>query len=304
MIHHNDSSRRDIGSDGHSEATDDRFTAALGGLVASVYLKLKHDFPDFFTIRDLKRATEAVTLFLEAGLSEKDAFVEACHYGFTRIQPENEPIIRSIVEEQQNIKAVLKDFEPLDFTSESPQLPALVTSLSEGVSSFVELLITFTASPRIKPLLHILSALVSAPDKRTQIVGRKITYDVLVADFLRDLIIEELEDELTDTAWTARQATVAVLTSLSGERIREGNAVDTSLLELLLRDESWAVRQATAEALGTVYPALIQRGTDVDLKALEAALSDRSWVVRKTAANALGTVYPALIEHGDAVEMA
>ena len=244
-----------------------------------------------------------MTLFLEAGLSEKDAFVEACHYGFTRIQPENEPIIRSIVEEQQNIKAVLKDFEPLDFTSESPQLPALVTSLSEGVSSFVELLITFTASPRIKPFLRVLSALVSPPDKRTQIVGRKIAYDVLVADFLRDLIIEELEDELTDTAWTARQAAVAVLASLYSERIGEGKVVDTSLLELLLRDESWAVRQATAEALGTVYPALIQRDTDVDLKALEAALSDRSWVVRKTAANALGTVYPALIEHGNAVEI-
>ena len=296
-------SRRDTRSDGPSEATDDRFTAALGALIAGVYLKLKHDFPDLFTIRDLKRATEAVTLFLEAGLSEKDAFVEACHYGFTRIQPENEPIIRSIVEEQQNIKAVLKDFEPLDFTSESPQLPALVTSLSEGVSSFVELLITFTASPRIKPFLRVLSALVSPPDKRTQIVGRKIAYDVLVADFLRDLIIEELEDELTDTAWTARQAAVAVLASLYSERIREGKVVDTSLLELLLRDESWAVRQATAEALGTVYPALIQRDTDVDLKALEAALSDRSWVVRKTAANALGTVYPALIEHGNAVEI-
>jgi MoxR-like ATPase/HEAT repeat protein len=251
----------------------------------------------------LKRATEAVTLFLEAGLSEKDAFVEACHYGFTRIQPENEPIIRSIVEEQQNIKAVLKDFEPLDFTSVSPQLPALVTSLSEGVSSFVELLITFTASPRIKPFLRVLSALVSPPDKRTQIVGRKIAYDVLVADFLRDLIIEELEDELTDTAWTARQAAVAVLASLYSERIGGGKVVDTSLLELLLRDESWAVRQATAEALGTVYPALIQRDTDVDLKALEAALSDRSWVVRKTAANALGTVYPPLIEHGNAVEI-
>ena len=296
-------SRRDTRSDGPSEATDDRFTAALGALIAGVYLKLKHDFPDLFTIRDLKRATEAVTLFLEAGLSEKDAFVEACHYGFTRIQPENEPIIRSIVEEQQNIKAVLKDFEPLDFTSESPQLPALVTSLSEGVSSFVELLITFTASPRIKPFLRVLSALVSPPDKRTQIVGRKIAYDVLVADFLRDLIIEELEDELTDTAWTARQAAVAVLASLYSERIGEGKVVDTSLLELLLRDESWAVRQATAEALGTVYPALIQRDTDVDLKALEAALSDRSWVVRKTAANALGTVYPALIEHGNAVEI-
>ena len=244
-----------------------------------------------------------MTLFLEAGLSEKDAFVEACHYGFTRIQPENEPIIRSIVEEQQNIKAVLKDFEPLDFTSESPQLPALVTSLSEGVSSFVELLITFTASPRIKPFLRVLSALVSPPDKRTQIVGRKIAYDVLVADFLRDLIIEELEDELTDTAWTARQAAVAVLASLYSERIGGGKVVDTSLLELLLRDESWAVRQATAEALGTVYLALIHRDTDVDLKALEAALSDRSWVVRKTAANALGTVYPALIEHGNAVEI-
>ncbi|MGD0172715.1 MAG: HEAT repeat domain-containing protein [Halobacteriota archaeon] len=304
MIHPNESSRRDARSDGPSQATDDRFTAALGALIAGVYLKLKHDFPDFFTIRDLKRATEAVTLFLEAGLSEKDAFVEACHYGFTRIRPDNEPIIRSIVEEQQNIKAVLTDFEPLDLTSQAPQLPMLVTSLSEGVSSFVGILITFTASPRTKAVLSLLSALVSAPDKRTQIVGRKIAYDVLVVDFLRDIIVEELEGELTDTAWTARQAAVAVLVSVYDERIRDGKAVDTSLLELMLRDESWAVRQATAEALGTIYPALIQRGTDVDLNALEVALSDRSWVVRKTTANALGTVYAALIEHGNAVEMA
>ncbi len=303
MTHPGDSSRRDTRSDGPSQAADDRFTVALGALIAGVYLKLKHDFPDFFTIRDLKRATEAVTLFLEAGLSEKDAFVEACHYGFTRIQPENEPIIRSIVEEQQNIKAVLNDFEPLDLTSQAPQLPALVTSLSEGVSSFVELLMTFAASPSIKPFLRLLSALVTAPDKRTQIVGREIAYHVLVADFLRDIIVEELEAELINAAWNARQAAVAVLASLYNERIREGKAVDTSLLELSLRDESWAVRQATAEALGTVYPALIQRGTDVDLKALEAALSDRSWVVRKTAANALGTVYPALIQRGNAVEM-
>ena len=303
MTHPGDSSRRDTRSDGPSQAADDRFTVALGALIAGVYLKLKHDFPDFFTIRDLKRATEAVTLFLEAGLSEKDAFVEACHYGFTRIQPENEPIIRSIVEEQQNIKAVLNDFEPLDLTSQAPQLPALVTSLSEGVSSFVELLMTFAASPSIKPFLRLLSALVTAPDKRTQIVGREIAYHVLVADFLRDIIVEELEAELINAAWNARQAAVAVLASLYNERIREGIAVDTSLLELSLRDESWAVRQATAEALGTVYPALIKRGTDVDLKALEAALSDRSWVVRKTAANALGTVYPALIQRGNAVEM-
>ncbi len=245
-----------------------------------------------------------MTLFLEAGLSEKDAFVEACHYGFTRIRPENEPIIRSIIEEQQNIKAVLTDFEPLDLTSQAPQLPALITSLSEGVSSFVEILITFTTSPSLKALLSLLYALVSASDKRTQIVGRKIAYHVLVADFLRDIIVEELEGELTDTAWTARQAAVAELASLYQERIRDGKAVDTSLFGLLLRDESWAVRQATAEALGTVYPALIQRGMDVDLKALEAALSDRSWVVRKTTANALGTVYAELIEHGNAVEMA
>jgi MoxR-like ATPase/HEAT repeat protein len=252
----------------------------------------------------LKRATEAVTLFLESGLSEKDAFVEACRYGFMRIRPENEKIIRSIVEEQQNIKAVLTDFEPLDLTSQAPQLPALVTSLSEGVSSFVEMLMTFAANPRIKQFLSVLYGLVSASDIRTQIVGRKIAYQVLVADFLRDVILEELEGELTDAAWTARQAAVAVLASVYKERIREGKAVDTSLLELLLRDESWAVRQATAEALGTVYAALIQRGTDVDLKALEAALSDRSWVVRKTTANALGTVYAALIEHGNAVQMA
>src|SRR5659263_92841 len=71
----------------HSQTTEDRFSDELGALVARVYLKLKQDFPELFTIRDLKRATEALTLFLESGLSEKDAFVDTCHYAFTQIQP-------------------------------------------------------------------------------------------------------------------------------------------------------------------------------------------------------------------------
>src|SRR5674476_1634147 len=70
----------------HSQTTEDRFSDELGALVARVYLKLKQDFPELFTIRDLKRATEALTLFLESGLSEKDAFVDTCPVSYTHLR--------------------------------------------------------------------------------------------------------------------------------------------------------------------------------------------------------------------------
>src|SRR5674476_601136 len=165
-----------------SQTIHDRFSEELGALIAHVYLKLKQDFPELFTIRDLKRATEALVLFLDSGLSEKDAFVAVGNYAFAQIQ---------------------------------------------------------------------------------------------------------LEEELTDMAWTARQAAVVVLATLYGDRIAGGKNTDWHLLETLLRDDAWAVRQATVEALSNIYPTLIQRDVDVDLKGLEAALKDRSWVVRKATVNAL-----------------
>src|SRR5659263_758062 len=76
----------------HSQTIHDRFSEELGALIARVYLKLKQDFTELFTIRDLKRATEALVLFLDSGLSEKDAFVDVCNYAFTQIQPESEGI--------------------------------------------------------------------------------------------------------------------------------------------------------------------------------------------------------------------
>src|SRR5665647_517490 len=100
----------------HSQTIDDRFSEELGSLIAHVYLKLKQDFPGLFTIRDLKRATEALALFLDSGLSEKDAFVDVCNYAFTQIQLESEGIVRSIIEQDSYIKAVLPDFEPRDLT--------------------------------------------------------------------------------------------------------------------------------------------------------------------------------------------
>src|SRR5659263_723447 len=125
-----------------SQTIHDRFSEELGALIAHVYLKLKQDFPELFTIRDLKRATEALTLFLESGISEKDAFVDTCHYAFTQIQPKSDGIVRSILEQDEDIKAVLPDFEPRDLTSLVPRLPALVTSISAGLNSFLQVLVT------------------------------------------------------------------------------------------------------------------------------------------------------------------
>jgi len=241
---------------------------------------------------------------LESGLTEKDAFVEACHYGFTQIQQDSEGIIRAIIEEDENIKAVLADFEPRDLISQAPRLPALVTSISAGMNSFMEILITDSESPSVKALLSLLNSLASASNKQTRITARKIAYGLLSDNSLRDVILDELEDELTDAAWAARQAAVAVLASLFCDRIREGRQIDMRLLEMMLRDEAWAVRQATVEALSNIYPVLIQRGVDVDLKGLEASLNDRSWVVRKATASALGDVYAALIERGRPIDIA
>jgi MoxR-like ATPase/HEAT repeat protein len=287
-----------------TQTTEDRFTDDLGALVARVYLKLKQDFPELFTIRDLKRTTEALTLFLESGLTEKDAFVEACHYGFTQIQQESEGIIQAIIEQDKNIKAVLPDFEAQDLTSQTPRLPTLVTSVSVGLNSFMQNLIAYSESSKVKALLSTLNSLVNATDKQTRIAAMKIAYDLFFEDSLRDIILEELAEELTDTAWTARQAAIRVFASLFCDRIVEGRQISAYLLETLLRDEAWAVRQATVEALGNIYPVLIERGADVNLKGLEAALNDRSWVVRKATASALGAVYAALIERGKKTDVA
>ncbi len=288
----------------HSQTTEDRFSDELGALIARVYLKLKQDFPELFTIRDLKRATEALTLFLESGLSEKNAFVDVCQYAFTQIQPESEEIVRSIIEQDKNIKAVLPDFEPRDLTSLTPSLPALATSISAGLNSFLQILVTYSESPTAKALLTMLNNLVNATDKQTRITARKIAYDLLFDDSLRDIILEELEENLTDAAWTARQAAVVVLASLFCDRIRNGKQIDLYLFETLLHDNAWAVRQATIEALSNIYPTLIQKDIDVDLKGLEAALQDRSWVVRKATMSALSRVYAARIERGIKTDVA
>jgi MoxR-like ATPase/HEAT repeat protein len=272
-------------------------------LIARVFLTLKHDFPDIFTIRDLKRATEAMTLFLEAGLAEKSAFIEACHYGFTQTQPENDRIISTIIKEQDTIKGVIPDFEPQDLTSKALLLPALVTSVSAGVSRFIGQLSTFANTSDVKEILSTLSTLTNASDKQTWIVGRRIAYRLLRDESVRDIILGELEDELTHAGWAVRQAAVDALTVLFEDRAKEGKPVATHLLEQLLRDEAWAVRQATVNALGSIYPILIERGVDVDPKGLETTLRDRSWVVRKAAANSLGRVYAALIERGREVDL-
>ncbi|MGZ8875974.1 MAG: HEAT repeat domain-containing protein, partial [Halobacteriota archaeon] len=275
----------------HSQTTEDRFSDELGALVARVYLKLKQDFPELFTIRDLKRATEALTLFLESGLSEKDAFVDTCHYAFTQIQPESDGIVRSILEQDGDIKAVLPDFEPRDLTSLIPRLPALVTSISAGLNSFLQVLVTHSESPTVKTLLNMLNDMASATNKPTRITARKIAYDLLFDDSLRDVILEELEGDLTDAVWTVRQGAVVVLASLFCDRVREGKQIDLYLLETMLHDDAWAVRESVVEALSNIYPTLIRRNVDVDLNGLEAALQDRSWVVRKATVSALSHVY-------------
>ncbi|HYB59439.1 MAG TPA: hypothetical protein VEB88_04235, partial [Candidatus Acidoferrales bacterium] len=173
-MHHDDSLIRHAKNKTRStaKATEDRFTDELEALIARIFLSLKRDFPDLFTIRDLKRATEAMALFLEAGLAEKAAFVEACHYGFTQIQQENDRIIAAIIKEQDTIKAVISDFEPNDLTSEALLLPALVTSVSAGVSRFIEQLKSFAHTPDVKEILGTLGTLVNASDKQTWILGR------------------------------------------------------------------------------------------------------------------------------------
>ncbi|MGZ4930624.1 MAG: HEAT repeat domain-containing protein, partial [Halobacteriota archaeon] len=249
-------------------------------------------------MRDLKRATEVLAWLLNAGLSQTDAFIESCHYGFTQIEQDGASVIQSIMEERGSIQTVLPEFKSLSVTPSALQSSLLISSISEGIAPFITRLADECQEPRTKALLGLLSTLIRAEDAEARIAGRTTAYGALANDFIHTLILRELEGGLADHTWYTRQITVHALSALYQARIANEEEADVYPIEPLLHDEAWAVRQATVEALGAIYPAIISRGDNANVGALEGALHDRSWVVRKATARALGNVYGALIEQG------
>ena len=118
-------------------------------LLAKIYIKLKQEYPDTFSLRDLKRAAEVLPLLSQMKLAQKDIFIETCNYAFLQAQEENLDIIDSIVSLQDEIKEVFRDFIPSDLSLQPLSISTVISSIPENLDSFLNALIKYTESADI-----------------------------------------------------------------------------------------------------------------------------------------------------------
>jgi MoxR-like ATPase/HEAT repeat protein/Mg-chelatase subunit ChlD len=271
-------------------------------LLAKIYTKLKQEYPDTFSLRDLKRAAEVLSLLSQLKLTQKDVFIETCNYAFLQAQEENLDIIDSIVLLQDEIKEVFRDFIPSDLSLQPLSLSTVISSIPENLDSFLNALIKYTESSDIAATLSFVHSLNASSDVQSQITGKKIAYNVLTNVAIRRVVQEELELGLTDRAWATRQLTAETLVDVYSELIVRKNTELTGL-EKLLEDRAWAVRKAAVTALGAIYPQMIHHGKAVNLAMIQQMLVDRDYDVRQTVIEALQAIYLALINEGQNVNI-
>ncbi len=271
-------------------------------LLAKIYIKLKQEYPDTFSLRDLKRAAEVLPLLSQMKLAQKDIFIETCNYAFLQAQEENLDIIDSIVSLQDEIKEVFRDFIPSDLSLQPLSISTVISSIPENLDSFLNALIKYTESADIAATLSFVQSLNASSDVQSQITGKKIAYNVLTNVAIRRVVQEELELGLIDQAWAIRQLTAEALVDVYSELNMSEN-VDLTGLQKLLEDRAWAVRKAAVTALDKIYPQMIHHGKAVNLAVIHQLLADRDYDVRQTVIEALKAIYLALISEGQDVNV-
>lgn len=271
-------------------------------LLAKIYVKLKHDYPDTFSLRDLKRAAEVLSLLSQMKLAEKDVFTETCNYAFMQAQEENLDIINSIAALQDEIREVFSDFIPSHLSIQPLSISTLISSIPENLDSFLSTLIKYTKSGEATTALSFIKNMNASSKAQLQIIGKKVAYKVLTNVAIRRVIQEELELGLTDQAWAVRQLAAETLTDVYRELGKSEN-INLTSLEKLLEDRAWAVRKAAVTALGTIYPDMIHYGKAVNLVMIQQRLADTDYEVREAAINALQDIYLALVGEGQDVKV-
>jgi len=267
-------------------------TLDLSEILSQVYLSLRENFPQF-NIRHLKRASEALK-FLN-NLSPKQALVEILNYGFVQIE-ERERVIEVILNHPL-VQEKFPDLKRDDFETLSEQTPSI-----SAIPVNIDELVSFIARPvldqELKEALFLLSRLLSHRDKLIVIPAMGIAFRVLPSDVLREIIIDELENMLTEKDWHLRQTATRTLGEIYTYLLTAGQRKYLKKLEDLLHRDDWHVQTTAAHILASVYILLIKEGQNGNLAKLKNMIKNRCPEIGIIAINALTEVYLDFIKKG------
>ena len=267
-------------------------TLDLSEILSQVYLSLRENFPQF-NIRHLKRASEALK-FLN-NLSPKQALVEILNYGFVQIE-ERERVIEVILNHPL-VQEKFPDLKRDDFETLSEQTPS-ISAIPVNIDELVSFIARLVLDQELKEALFLLSRLLSHRDKLIVIPAMGIAFRVLPSDVLREIIIDELENMLTEKDWHLRQTATRTLGEIYTYLLTAGQRKYLKKLEDLLHKDDWHVQTTAAHILASVYILLIKEGQNGNLAKLKNMIKNRCPEIGIIAINALTEVYLDFIKEG------
>jgi len=267
-------------------------TLDLSEILSQIYLSLRENFPQF-NIRHLKRASEALK-FLN-NLSPKQALVEILNYGFVQIE-ERERVIEVILNHPL-VQEKFPDLKRDDFETLSEQTPS-ISAIPVNIDELVSFIGRLILDQELKEALFLLSRLLSHRDKLIVIPAMGIAFRVLPSDVLREIIIDELENMLTEKDWHLRQTATRTLGEIYTYLLTAGQRKYLKKLEDLLHRDDWHVQTTAAHILASVYILLIKEGQNGNLAKLKNMIKNRCPEIGIIAINALTEVYLDFIKKG------
>ena len=267
-------------------------TLDLSEILSQIYLSLRENFPQF-NIRHLKRASEALK-FLN-NLSPKQALVEILNYGFVQIE-ERERVIEVILNHPL-VQEKFPDLKRDDFETLSEQTPS-ISAIPVNIDELVSFIARLVLDQELKEALFLLSRLLSHRDKLIVIPAMGIAFRVLPSDVLREIIIDELENMLTEKDWHLRQTATRTLGEIYTYLLTAGQRKYLKKLEDLLHRDDWHVQTTAAHILASVYILLIKEGQNGNLAKLKNMIKNRCPEIGIIAINALTEVYLDFIKKG------
>jgi len=267
-------------------------TLDLSEILSQIYLSLRENFPQF-NIRHLKRASEALK-FLN-NLSPKQALVEILNYGFVQIE-ERERVIEVILNHPL-VQEKFPDLKRDDFETLSEQTPS-ISAIPVNIDELVSFIARLVLDQELKEALFLLSRLLSHRDKLIVIPAMGIAFRVLPSDVLREIIIDELENMLTEKDWHLRQTATRTLGEIYTYLLTAGQRKYLKKLEDLLHKDDWHVQTTAAHILASVYILLIKEGQNGNLAKLKNMIKNRCPEIGIIAINALTEVYLDFIKEG------
>lgn len=256
----------------------------VNNILTSVYLSLKENFN--FNLRHLKRASEALGILLNK-IEPKKALIEALKYGFTQTI-EEEKIIQNILN-HPFIKDI--DLKRDDFKIQSNNV------IPENLGDLIKIIAESTHDSDLKEVFYLLTRLISHKDKSIAIPALKIAFEVLNATDIRELILEEIEDNLRED-WLSRRIAALALAEIYASFIKNGKINYLSNLERLMQKEDLHIQAVVAPIIASVYAHLIVNGKSKYMSLLKEMSKNKNQDIAQAAYKALEIVYLEEINKG------